>query len=81
MGCLKTKNRDIIMDKEKILERWSEYIQELFDGERKYIKFIKNNFAGPTIVKDEVRAAIQNMKGRKATGPDNTYCNRTNRSS
>ena len=23
------------MDKEKILERWSEYIQELFDGEKK----------------------------------------------
>ena len=70
-GCLKTKNGDIIMDKEKILERWSEYIQELFDDERKDIKVMKNNFAGPTIMKDEVRAAIQNMKGGKATGPDN----------
>ena len=59
------------MDKEKILERWSEYIQELFDNERKDIKVMKNNFAGPTIMKDEVRAAIQNMKGGKATGPDN----------
>ena len=36
-GCLKTKNGDIIMDKEKILNRWSEYIQELFDVERKDI--------------------------------------------
>ena len=69
-GCLKTKNGDIIMDKEKTLERWSEYIQELFDDERKDIKVMKNKFAGPTIMKD-VRAAIQNMKGGKATGPDN----------
>ena len=59
------------MDKEKILERWSEYIQELFDDKRKDIKVMKNNFAGPTIMKDEVRVAIQNMKGGKATGPDN----------
>ena len=59
------------MDKEKILERWSEYIQELFEDERKDIKVMKSNFAGPTIMKDEVRAAIQNMKGGKATGPNN----------
>ena len=32
---LKTQNGDIIMDKEKILERWSEYIQELFDDKKK----------------------------------------------
>ena len=32
---------------------------------------MKNNFAGPTIMKDEVRAAIQNMNGGKATDPDN----------
>ena len=49
----------------------SEYIQELFDEERKDIKVMKNNFAGTSIMKDEVRAAIQNMKGGKATGPDN----------
>ncbi|GFO12223.1 MORC family CW-type Zinc finger protein 3 [Plakobranchus ocellatus] len=28
-GCLKSKNGDIIMEKEKILERWEEYISEL----------------------------------------------------
>ena len=49
----KTKNGDIIMDKEKIQERQSEYIQELFDDERKDIKVMKNNFAGPTTMKDE----------------------------
>src|SRR5688572_18935550 len=27
-GCIKAKNGDIIMDREKILERWVEYIGE-----------------------------------------------------
>ncbi|GFR99386.1 hypothetical protein ElyMa_004527200 [Elysia marginata] len=31
---------------------------------------MKRNFAGPPILKDEVRAAIRKMKSGKATGPD-----------
>ncbi|GFS19839.1 hypothetical protein ElyMa_005042200 [Elysia marginata] len=42
------------MEKDKILERWSEYIKELFDDERKEIEVMKGNFAGPPILKDEV---------------------------
>ncbi|GFO18885.1 endonuclease-reverse transcriptase [Plakobranchus ocellatus] len=70
-GCLKAKNGEIIMEKDKILERWSEYIKELFDDERKEIEVMKDNFAGPPILKDEVRTAIWKMKNGKATGPDN----------
>ncbi|GFO16201.1 endonuclease-reverse transcriptase [Plakobranchus ocellatus] len=70
-GCLKAKNGEIIMEKDKILERWSEYIKELFDDERKEIEVMKGNFAGPPILKDEVRTAIWKMKNGKATGPDN----------
>ena len=33
----------------------------------------KHNFAGPPIMKDEIRAAMRKMKLRKATGPDNIY--------
>ncbi|GFN87476.1 hypothetical protein PoB_001398200 [Plakobranchus ocellatus] len=33
--CLKTMNGDIIIDKEKTLERWAEYIRELFKDDRK----------------------------------------------
>ncbi|GFR98652.1 hypothetical protein ElyMa_001024600 [Elysia marginata] len=33
-GCLKAKNGNIIMEKDKILERWAEYIHELFDDNR-----------------------------------------------
>ena len=33
-GCLKSREGNIIMEKEKILERWSEYISELYHDER-----------------------------------------------
>ncbi|GFO05996.1 RNA-directed DNA polymerase from mobile element jockey-like [Plakobranchus ocellatus] len=64
-------NGDIIIDKEKILERWAEYIRELFKDYRKDHNIMKNNFAGPSIMKEEVETAIKNMKHGKATGPDN----------
>ncbi|GFN75302.1 hypothetical protein PoB_000180800 [Plakobranchus ocellatus] len=32
---------------------------------------MKNNFAGPPIMKEEVETAIKKMKHGKATGPDN----------
>ena len=69
-GCLKTKEGNIIMDKEKILERWAEYIGELFEDNRKEHDVMKKNFAGPPIMKDEVREAMRKMKTGKATGPD-----------
>ncbi|GFS23979.1 hypothetical protein ElyMa_006991100 [Elysia marginata] len=43
-GCLKAKNGYIIMEKDKILERWAEYIHELFDDNRKHDhKVMKRN--------------------------------------
>ncbi|GFO48682.1 upf0568 protein c14orf166 homolog [Plakobranchus ocellatus] len=69
-GCLKVMNGDIIIDKEKILERWAEYIRELFKDDRKD-QVMKNNFAGPPIMKEEVETAIKKMKHGKAAGPDN----------
>ncbi|GFO20348.1 transposon tx1 uncharacterized 149 kda protein [Plakobranchus ocellatus] len=64
-------NGDIIIDKEKILERWAEYIRELFKDDRKDNNIMKNNFAGPPIMKEEVETAIKKMKHGNATGPDN----------
>ena len=58
------------MEKDKILERWAEYTKELYDDDRKEIDVMKNNFAEPPIMKDEVRAAIKMMKHGKALGPD-----------
>ena len=56
--------------KKKILERWAEYIRELFEDNRKEHDVMKKNFAGPPIMKDEVREAMRKMKTGKATGPD-----------
>ena len=53
------------MDKEDVLNRWSEYIDNR--GER---PAIKKNTDGPPILKAEVEAAIRKMKRGKATGPD-----------
>ncbi|GFS24491.1 endonuclease-reverse transcriptase [Elysia marginata] len=58
------------MGKEKLLERWAEYIGELFDDDRKDHDVMKRNFAGLPILEDEVRSAIRKMKTGKATGPD-----------
>jgi len=58
------------MERDKILEGWAEYIQELFFDERKDRNVMNGNFAGPPILKDEVRAATKKMKNGKATGPD-----------
>ncbi|GFR69145.1 RNA-directed DNA polymerase from mobile element jockey-like [Elysia marginata] len=72
-GCLKAKNGGIIIDKERILERWAEYIEELFNDNRKEYDVMKRNFAGPPTLKDEVRAAIRKMKSGKATGPKSQW--------
>ncbi|GFS18525.1 endonuclease-reverse transcriptase [Elysia marginata] len=58
------------MGKEKLLERWAEYIGELFDDDRKDHDVMKRNFAGLPILEDEVRSAKRKMKTGKATGPD-----------
>ena len=58
------------MDKKKILERWAEYIRELFEDNRKEHDVMKKNFACLPIKKDEVREAMRKMKTGKVTGPD-----------
>ena len=68
--CIKSKNGGVLMEKSEILNRWSEYIQELFDDDRLPKPNIRKNIEGPSIMKDEVRQAIKSMKNNKATGPD-----------
>ena len=52
----------MLMDKSDILKRWSEYIEELFSDTRKENLVIKKNMDGPSISKEEVKAAIKKMK-------------------
>ena len=58
------------MEKEKILNRWVEYMSELFDDHRKDYNVTKQNFPCTLIMKDEIQAAIRKMKLGKATGTD-----------
>ncbi|GFS06162.1 RNA-directed DNA polymerase from mobile element jockey-like [Elysia marginata] len=67
-GCIKSKDGSIIMDKK--LERWSEYISELFDDDRNEDLTLQGIPEGPEIMREEVENTIKNMKTGKATGPD-----------
>ena len=69
-GCIKSKQGTIIMEKKEILERWTEYITELFHDCRGEKPAILKNLEGPTILRSEVQAALAKMKRNKATGPD-----------
>ena len=69
-GYIKSKDGSIIMEKDKKLERWSEYISELFDDDRNEDLTLQDIPKGPEIIREEVENTIKNMKTGKATGPD-----------
>jgi len=52
-GCIKSENGTVIMEKEKILERWKEYIGEVFHDDRGNKPIIQKNMDGPKILKSE----------------------------
>ncbi|GFN97376.1 endonuclease-reverse transcriptase [Plakobranchus ocellatus] len=60
----------MLMEKKEILNRWSEYVEDLFKDDRCEKPKIEKNIEGPTILKEEIEAAIKKMKNGKATGPD-----------
>ena len=56
----------------KILDCWQSIIGEIFDDctKNRRPSVRTNYFAGPPLMKDKVRAAI-NVKNRRVSGPDN----------
>ena len=58
------------MEKDKKLERWSEYISELFDDDRNEDLTLQDIPESLEIMREEVENTIKNMKTGKATGPD-----------
>ena len=70
-GCLKSKDGNIIMDKDKILEKWTEYIGDLYNDNRDEDRRIESNNDCPSIMEEEVSTALKKMKDGKAVGPDN----------
>ena len=70
IGCLKSKDGQILMGKNEILNRWSEYIKDLYNDERCPAPPISNGTEGSPILVEEVEHALKKMKKGKAAGPD-----------
>ncbi|XP_076347953.1 uncharacterized protein LOC143245476 [Tachypleus tridentatus] len=69
-GCLKSKNGEILMDKKDILNRWSEYIGELYNDNISPTPHIEIDTEGLPIMPDEVEHAMKKIHKGKAAGPD-----------
>ena len=68
--CIEDKNGDIIMEKDEILSRWSEYIGELYnDDNRGDMPDIAAEVESP-ITRREVEHALRGMPEKKSPGHD-----------
>ena len=63
------KNGEMAMEKQEVIDRWQENIQELFWDERPEKKELGVEMTEP-IREDEVEKAMRRMKGGKAVGED-----------
>ena len=68
----KTRGGDI-MGKDEILDKRSEYIQELFDDEVNYIDLMPGNFADFIPMKDQVGASIKLLPWRTKWAHPSSY--------
>ncbi|XP_014677047.1 PREDICTED: uncharacterized protein LOC106816918 [Priapulus caudatus] len=58
------------MESGAVIELWSEYIREIFSDDRAEMVDLVYNEEGPTILKEEIVAAMKRMKAGKAVGVD-----------
>ena len=69
-GCIKSKDGKILFETEKILARWTEYVEELF-YESRPDNPVQIGLKGPEIIKSEVENCLKQMASGKAPGIDN----------
>jgi len=70
--ALKTKDGEVIMEEQDILDRWTEYIGDLFNDTGNLLDFNENKeLSGNEILESEVEAALKEMKVGKSPGNDN----------
>ncbi|XP_072389544.1 uncharacterized protein [Diabrotica undecimpunctata] len=72
LTALFDKDENILFNTQEKLDRWQEYIAELFN-ENQHIEVYDNVENVPTITKSEVRSGISRLKSNKAPGPDEIY--------
>ena len=70
-STIKDKDGKILMETEEVLKRWSEYIDELFKDDTRRRPTIEKEMTGPPILREEIRAAMREMKTGKSPGNDN----------
>ena len=70
MGNIRDRNGNLLFEKQEILNRWKEYIGELFEDNRCESPPTIAGCSGPPITRDEVLHAIRQTKGGKAPGED-----------
>jgi len=73
MNGIKDRNGEILYEAEAILERWAEYVEELYNDNRStFGDDIETKTAETcTITELEVQAIIQKLSRNKATGDSN----------
>ena len=70
-NCIKAKDGSVIMDKDKIMQRWTEYIFDLYEDKKRWtLPIIKRNGYAQDITESEVKTAMKKMKPGKAVGDD-----------
>ena len=70
-GCIRAEDGSMLTDRIEILNRWAEYLEDLFEDNREGKPEKNKPMEGPKILHDEVRAAMKKMKYGKAAEPDN----------
>src|SRR5215469_2475518 len=68
--AIKKKDGTVVIEKEEVMERWEEYISELFRENRQENINIQYNEEGPPIMKEEMEDAMNKMKFGKVVGND-----------
>ncbi|KAL1446457.1 hypothetical protein WDU94_005636 [Cyamophila willieti] len=63
------ENDKAIFDEEEKLKKWSQYIEQLFNGDRHNLENLSEEF-GPEINRLEVETALKRLKNHKAPGVD-----------
>ena len=67
-GCIQSEDGGILMEKENTLNKWSEYIRELYRDDKGPPPII-NNEEGPEILKEQVQKALKKMKKARPQDP------------
>ena len=67
---IKDANGNLLTERSEVLNRWQEYVGELYSDNSRGNKEIENTKNGPDILRSEVEHALRKMKWRKAEGSD-----------